>query len=65
MPKLNHGRSRHSSIALDGTLYVMGGYGIKSIESLKIDSASAWQIVIDSKNLVRREYAAIAAIKAD
>ena len=66
-PDLQEARNEHSSLCLDGTVYVFGGEGTwecegnKTIESLKVDVDQQWSIVCEHE-LVYRHHAAITAI---
>ena len=65
---MNHERFNHSSIVIAGYLYVMGGCKdglIGSIECYRIGSSFPWTVIVESSELVKRQYSAMTAISSN
>ena len=70
MPKLVQGRFLHSSIAINGHLFVLGGYKSAteitgSIESFDTKKNDAWKKVVDNNTHVERAFACVVAINSN
>ena len=61
-PPLNDGRACHASVSLGEYIYVLGGYGTGSIESLRVSEGHRWQKVHEPTPLTRRMYPAAAIL---
>ena len=70
LPNMLQARFRHSSVALDNRLFVMGGVISNhayagSIEFLVRSSvADGWQTVVEHNDLIKRSFTGVAAISA-
>ena len=69
LPDLNQGRFNHASIILNSYLFVLGGMSRykdypSAIECLSIAGFSAWSIILEGKETVKRINASVTAVSA-